>query len=401
MRVGILAHGFIGWAGGLDFLRLIICSLSYAENTEIHLLLPNKGPIYEMRMLARLFYSNIMHLIGKNALTFSTVDLTHLLSLRDGQRDKFYIHSIDYGIGPIVTAANKIRLDVLIPSIIPLPSNFPIPWVGYIYDFQHRYYPTYFSAKEIKKRDHQFSAMLENAKSIIVNSISVNNDIEKYYPNANALAFSLPFGAAPQLEWFEIDEYALKKYGIKKPYLIICNQFWKHKDHGTAFHGYSIVSKKYPDLDLVCTGSIEDYRDKNYYSKLVNLIDSYNLSSRIHVLGIIPKNDQISLLKNALMLLQPTLFEGGPGGGAVFDAVSLGIPCLISDIAVNKEITEPGVLYFESSSPHSLASQIHVMMSIASAYNPIPDNLIRDGKDRRLACCKTILEAINKAQNDS
>jgi glycosyltransferase involved in cell wall biosynthesis len=56
--------------------------------------------------------------------------------------------------------------------------------------------------------------------------------------------------------------------------------------------------------------------------------------------------------------VQPTLFEGGPGGGATFDAVALGIPSLLSDIPVNLEISDPLVRFFKTSNAESLAEKM-------------------------------------------
>ena len=38
------------------------------------------------------------------------------------------------------------------------------------------------------------------------------------------------------------------------------------------------------------------------------------LEQRVRVLGLVPKRDQIEIMKKACAVLQPTRFEGGPGG---------------------------------------------------------------------------------------
>ena len=84
------------------------------------------------------------------------------------------------------------------------------------------------------------------------------------------------------------------------------------------------------------------------------LLDTLGISERVHFLGHIPKFDQIGLLKGSIALVQPTLFEGGPGGGATYDAVSLGIPVLLSDIEVNQEIMTPEVYHFHQQNAEDL-----------------------------------------------
>ena len=45
-------------------------------------------------------------------------------------------------------------------------------------------------------------------------------------------------------------------------------------------------------------------------------------------------------------LIQPTLFEGGPGGGSVYDAISLDVPIILSNIEVNQEVKYNKTLFF-------------------------------------------------------
>jgi glycosyltransferase involved in cell wall biosynthesis len=71
-------------------------------------------------------------------------------------------------------------------------------------------------------------------------------------------------------------------------------------------------------------------------------------------------------------LVQPTLFEGTPGGLAVADAVSLGVPVIASDIPVNREISEGEVSYFKPGSVLDLAEK----MELASRrqYQRLPND---------------------------
>ncbi len=67
-------------------------------------------------------------------------------------------------------------------------------------------------------------------------------------------------------------------------------------------------------------------------------------------------------MRRAIALLQPTLFEGGPGGGAVADALALGVRCIVSDIETNLEIENEKVSFFHTGSPNSLAEEMMTVM---------------------------------------
>jgi glycosyltransferase involved in cell wall biosynthesis len=109
-------------------------------------------------------------------------------------------------------------------------------------------------------------------------------------------------------------------------------------------------------VSLVCTGATEDYRRPGYLQEIQQSIAERGLVGSVHVLGHIPKRDHIEIMKGALAVVQPTLFEGGPGGGSVADALALGVPVLLSDIPVNREVAGDNVFFFRPTDAGELAS---------------------------------------------
>ena len=65
MKVGILGHGFIGWRGGVDFLRMIAENLINEDpNIELHFLLPISGPIYRCRLVLKGLRCAVSQIMG-------------------------------------------------------------------------------------------------------------------------------------------------------------------------------------------------------------------------------------------------------------------------------------------------------------------------------------------------
>jgi hypothetical protein len=94
-------------------------------------------------------------------------------------------------------------------------------------------------------------------------------------------------------------------------------------------------------------------------------------------------------------MVQPSLFEGGPGGGSVFDAISLGVPCIVSDVQVNLELNEPIVTFFKARDPASLAEEmLKALVQQDSRTRPLPAELISLGTDRRRLCGTGLLDTI-------
>lgn len=395
MKIGILGHGFIEWGGGIDFLRLVTDSLLVADpNIELHVLFPIAGPRYQTRMQLRRLKNFVYKGLGYPYANNKAPNWRHLDELASSIGGKSYAHRIDTGMGALRQASNKYQLDVLLPSISPLKDQ-TAPWIGYLYDYQHAYHPEFFTPAELATRNAQFQGMLTSARQVIVNSQAVADDIKRFNPEHKAEIIALPFSAAPNPKWLELGPADLEKHGITEPYFIISNQFWQHKDHMTAWHAFALVLGQNPVVQLVCTGETHDYRNPDHFSKLMQLAEKLRITHQLKVLGLIPKDEQIRLLRSAVAMVQPTLFEGGPGGGAVFDAVSLGIPCIVSDIKVNRELKESIVTFFKAGDPASLAeAMLRDLEKHETQVRPSQVELILRGKLRREHCGKTIIEAI-------
>ena len=282
----------------------------------------------------------------------------------------------------------------MLPSVQPFGANVAVPWLGYIADFQHSHLPQFFSAAEIAARNANFSDMLQRALGVIVNARSVAQDIERFLPGRSARVTALPFSAAPDPAWFALGEPPLARYGIEGPYFIISNQFWQHKDHLTAYCAFARVLRQHPGLTLVCTGETSDFRNPGHFAMLCRAARELGIEARLRVLGLIPKRDQIGLLRGALAVVQPTLFEGGPGGGSVFDAVALGVPAIVSDVPVNLEIDEPLVTFFKASDVAALTCAMCERAAAGAAARPEQAELVAAGRKRRQACGLVLLEAV-------
>lgn len=399
IRIGILGHGFIEWGGGIDFLRGVVSSLHHTNQAvELHVLVPTRGPRLTATRLLRHTYRAAKAVIGRAGVVVPHPNALQLTDLANSAEQRTCVHEIDIGSYAIANAASRLSLDVLLPAFAPLPADFATPWIGYVYDFQHRYLPQLFAPGDCRHRDRHFAEMLKNASTVIVNARTVAADVARFHPEARARVFALPFNAAPQTSWLMPSESPLPKYGIENPYFIVCNQFWKHKDHATAFAAFAKIAATHTDVDLVCTGTTSDYRDPQHVPALQNFLAREGIANRVHILGNVPKTDQIALLKRAIALIQPTLFEGGPGGGAVYDAISLGVHCVVSDIDVNRELVESGISFFQAGSVSALAALLSALVDYPSVLDRSAELLFQQGQARREACGAQILTAIEYAR---
>lgn len=358
-KILVSGRGFINWGGGIDLIRNIISAMYLAEPRAFEgMILPGYGLAKTVRAY-RTWITSILHEIATN----SKEDPSKYLDKIDRTiRSEFLgtcpMNRIIFnknGLTGIQRLSQKRNVDVILPSLELLPKEISTPWVGYLFDFQHRRLPDLFSAEERSARDVDFESKLNATDHIIVNAIDVANDAHEFFGNHRCTIHSMPFTPCPNEEWIRDTWDARDQYHITKPYFIICNQFWKHKNHTTAIDALAEVAQN-NDISIVCTGDTKDYRFPDFFQKeIIGRIHQHGIQNRFTILGRIPKRDQISLLKNSIALIQPTLFEGGPGGGSAYEAISLDIPTILSDIPVNREIQIGKCDYFQPLDSSSLA----------------------------------------------
>ena len=96
--------------------------------------------------------------------------------------------------------------------------------------------------------------------------------------------------------------------------------------------------------------------------------------------GLVPKEHQIEIMKRAIAVIQPSRFEGGPGGGSVYDATSLGVRSIVSDIPVNLELPIDGkfISKFKVGDPVGLLSQMRRIQN-ENYFTPEIEDLYQNG----------------------
>lgn len=400
MQVLLPLHGFIGWNGGLDLIRLILAGLGESDlSSEIKptLVIPRLALAH--RILANL-PTSISNLAGRDR-TLRAYSKYKLHSMAGNIAVGW--DSVSCGRSPLhtVACAEAVGADIIFPSTQVL-SDCRVPWVGYIPDFQHVHLPEFFSPDERAHRDSYYSSLATQANGIVVNSMVAADDVHSLLGVQRDRILAMPFAPYASPEHLSLDpRVAQNKYGISNRYLIICNHFWAHKDHATALKAFSMLRRKqgYNDIALVLTGETNDYRDPRHYERIMKLAQDLGIRSHMHVLGLIPKTDQIALLRGALTLVQPTLYEGGPGGGAVYDAIGLGVSCVVSDIKINHEIDGSDVSLFKTGEPYDLYLKLEQVLE--TQRTPLsPEELISSGHARLVNLGQDICHYLHRRLSD-
>jgi glycosyltransferase involved in cell wall biosynthesis len=135
-------------------------------------------------------------------------------------------------------------------------------------------------------------------------------------------------------------------------------------------------------MSVAFTGEMHDFRNSSYIRDLMARVETLGISDDCHFLGLIPKLDQIAIMRSAVAIIQPTLFEGTPGGLAISEAIGVGQRVIVSDIPVNREIQEYVDEYFPPTDARALFDAMSKLRDQPSP-RPVQERLLAEGLERR------------------
>lgn len=253
------------------------------------------------------------------------------------------------------------KIDSVYPAYdLPQHADFmPYRCISWYPDLQHRFYPEYFTKSNLFLRERRLKCLLKNTHELVVSSQDVASHFERFYDMTDVEMSVMPFVSLVDEAALPEPSEVLRKYEIREPYFMVSNQFYRHKDHLTLLRAVHEFKKTGVAARLLMTGKMEDYRDPDYIQTLRHAIRDFDLEHDIQMLGVIPRADQLSLLKSALSIIQPSLFEGW--STVVEDAKALGASIIASDIPIHKEQLAGQGLLFQSNNHIDLADKMRAV----------------------------------------
>jgi len=344
--IGLLPQGGTGWIAGVIYTHNLIRALQILPKKERLDLCFLLGPGCDIKNHVEL--GNILPTIY------------HFTQLKEISRQQKLRQLKKMVMGQSISTSLKQlvkerKVQVLFPLQESLGKDFPIPWIGWIPDFQHKRLPQFFSAEELSSRDDCFQNLLNESAHAVVSSQDAYHDLQHWFPSGQNKVSIFPFRSVPDNRWYEPSpEQVVSHFGLPQKYLMFPSQFWVHKNHRMAFETIRLLKEKgCSDIALVCTGYTHDYRCPNHFVDLRTFLQQHNLMGHVHCLGLIPRLEQIQLMRAAVAVLQPSLFEGW--SALVEDARVLGKRIYLSDIAIHREQDPPEAILFDPHRPAELA----------------------------------------------
>ena len=355
MNIAFYPMGDEKWYGGLVHLRSLFYALQYTYGDKV-----------KRYLISRLFDTDNQDAF--KAVTDSAIAIPCLKSgtpfwLLDGIARRLFNHYLKDEI-----FLRKRKIDAIFGFCIQYYYG-SIPTLSYIWDFQHKHLPKMFSEEERFNRDRIFSQSAKVSFRLIVASKTIKDDVRTFLPNyVHKVRVIRPVINIPESIYKTEPKSITKLYNLPEKFIYLPSQFWKHKNHKIVFDAVKILKKRGMQIDIVCTGCSEDYRNPTYFADLLKDLSNWDHKGQIRYLGMISYEHVLLLMRQSICVLNPSLFEGF--GITSSEAKSLGKQVLLSDISPHHEHNHPNATFFN---PYDVGDVAEKLTTIWHHATPGPD----------------------------
>jgi glycosyltransferase involved in cell wall biosynthesis len=367
MKIAFYASANVSWYGGVTYLKNLFYAMhyTYGETIKFHPMLweGNTEIPHELKS------------VTCDAIKIPSLQRWTLPWAFGAVKKRLFPHDCSCEENLL----KKHKIDAVFGLIIT-KKYLNIPTLTWIPDFQHRRLPEMFSREECFARDRMFHKSSEASSIIMVMSKGVKGDFEKFLPQfTNKIKILSNASYIPESIYEEDPKKITDPYNLPEKFIYVPNQFFKHKNHQTAFKAIKILKDKGVRINLVCTGSSEDYRNPAYFNELFRKVSFWNLKGQVIYLGIIPYKHVLALMRQSVSILNPSLFEGF--GLTINEAKSLGKKALLSDLPVFHEQKLAKATFFNPRDVEDLAEK---MTKVWQETPPGPDLKLEENARRKL-----------------
>lgn len=321
--VGLVANDIDGgWLGGRYYLQHLIKAISLLPEAER---IPIVDVWWQQRSETDPFAEVREHLTDSVVIRYPS-------SLVGRARRR--LRRLMNGSSGVGDLFHQARVGVLFPSILCESPGIPVTY--WLSDLNYFHWRDSLGEAEFLKWDARCRRSVSEADLVVLSSEAAFEDFKRVFPDAVAKVRIVRFCSVPDPTWFKLNPAEVaKSKGVEGPYFLVSNQFNHYKNHEVIFEAVRRLKNRGTDVRVVCTGNTKGFAGDNYFDRLTDFISVNDLSSHIKILGLLPREEHLALMRGSTAMLQPSYYEGW--STAVEDARALGKVILASDITVHRE----------------------------------------------------------------
>lgn len=232
------------------------------------------------------------------------------------------------------------------------PKNIKI--VTTVHDLAFMIFPNHFTTKDKFLLKLHTKRAVEMSDKIIVPSKATKNDIIKFYNIKEDKIKVVYHGVNNDFKLH------ISKFETDNPYLLFVGQIQPRKNIIRLIEAFEIIKnrrdKSLPCLKLAIIGG------KGWMSgKILERAKKSKFAKDIALRGKISDDDLAKVYQNASIFILPSLYEGF--GLPVLEAMSYGIPCIVSNNSSLVEIVDDHALLVDAYSSDDIAHKIGMLLN--------------------------------------
>lgn len=168
--------------------------------------------------------------------------------------------------------------------------------------------------------------------------------------------------------------------------LLWVGRFVKGKGVEYIIRAMDILVKEYPNLHLILVG---DGPEKD---RICKLITDFKINDYVRIIDFIPYDEMPDIFQHGDIFILPSLNEGVPR--TVLEAMSCGLPVVISDLSHLKDLIDGGGLMFQKKDVEGLSKILESIINDPAKREEMGQKA-RDKILKEYSFIKTVTETIN------
>lgn len=225
------------------------------------------------------------------------------------------------------------------------PRKTPIKSAITIMDLAYLHFPAEFLEKDLQQLTSWTQYSINQATHVFtISQFSKDDIVENYHIDPEKITVTYPGFDLTNVKTDSDNSYqSLKKqYGIDLPYFLFIGTIQPRKNLERLFEAFSHLKRlaEFRNHQLVVVGK------KGWlYEPIMLKVRDLGLVDDVIFTGFLSEFEKHELLRYSIALVMPSLFEGF--GIPVLEALSLGIPVIVSRASSLPEVAGPQAMYID------------------------------------------------------
>lgn len=259
---------------------------------------------------------------------------------------------------------NKHEVDLMHFPNFNVPVMYKKPFVVTIHDLVHHKISGHKKSRYLKFLAYKkiIESAAKNSKSIITVSEAAKKDILKVLgvPEQKVEVVYEGYSLVPASE--EDLQEVKKSYGLKRPYFLFVGTLERKKNVVTLARAFNLFLEKYNlDMDLVIAGKVD-----SHYPEIKDQALQIKNKDRLLFTGFVDDHELSALYAGAHAFVSASLHEGFGLPGV--EALSFGLPLLVSNSEVFNEVYDSAAIYFNPEDEADIAEKMRLVVQDMQFY---------------------------------